>query len=182
MGANQYQQATLAVGLGLAFLASAELVSSQAQAATLFTAPLSGSQENPPTGSSASGFGTVLLNDAENQITAALSFSGLSAPATVAHIHGPAAPRSNAPVLFPFSGVPGATSGVIPPQIFSITPTQVAFLKQGLLYFNVHSSNFPGGEIRGQIPATPDPSSLLGLLAVGSLGAASVLVGKLKQS
>jgi len=53
--------------------------------------------------------------------------------------------------LFPFSGVPSATSGSIPQQTFAITPTQVAQLRSGLFYFNIHNATFPGGEIRGQI-------------------------------
>src|SRR5262249_3113415 len=47
--------------------------------------------------------------------------------------------------------------GSIPQQIFAITPAQVAQLKAGLFYFNIHTVNFGNGEIRGQI-APPNVS------------------------
>jgi hypothetical protein len=142
--------------------------------AVTFVANLTGSQEVPANASAATGFATVVLNAAQNQITVNVSFSGLSAPATAGHIHGPAAPGSNAPVLFPFAGVPNATSGNIPEQTFAITPTQVAQLFGGLFYVNIHSSNFPGGEIRGQLVQTPEPATLT-LLMTGIAGVGTVV-------
>ena len=116
---------------------------------------LSGANEVPPNGSTATGTGSVVLSADGTTITVNMSFSGLSAPATAAHIHGPAGAGTNAAVEFPFSGVPNATSGSIPQQSFAITPTHVGYLKNGLLYMNVHDANFPGGEIRGQlVPAS----------------------------
>ena len=39
------------------------------------------------------------------------------------------------------------------------------------LYWNIHTEGFPGGAIRGQVEATPEPSSLLALGIIGgSLG------------
>ena len=118
------------------------------------TASLTGAQEVPPTGSSATGTGTVSLSADHTTITVNLTFSGLTANATAGHIHGPAGPGVSAPVLFPFTGVPAATSGSIPTQTFAVTPAQVAQLRAGLFYFNIHTSTFPGGEIRGQILPT----------------------------
>src|SRR5438105_15476953 len=136
-----------------------------------FQATLTGSQENPANASPGTGLGTLVLSADQSTITVNESWSGLTAPATLSHIHGPAAPGANASVLFPFSGVPSATSGSIPQQTFAINATQVGYLMNGLLYFNVHSGNFPGGEIRGQILAVPEPGAMgllgLGLAAVG---------------
>jgi hypothetical protein len=143
-----------------------------AAAQTTFDAFLTGTSEVPPNASPGTGFGTVLLNAAQNQITCDENWSGLTAPATASHIHGPAAPGTNAPVLFPFSGVPAATSGSIPTQSFAITPAQVSDLFAGLYYMNVHTSNFPGGEIRGQLIIVPEPSTALLL----GLGAGSILL------
>jgi len=137
------------------------------RADSVFTAMLNGAQE--PTTSTATGFGTVILNATQTMITVDESFSGLiGGPATASHIHCCAAPGANGPVLFPFAGVPNATSGTIPEQTFAITPAEVAELEAGLMYMNIHDAVFPGGEIRGQIVAatTPEPGSLL-LLALG---------------
>jgi CHRD domain/FG-GAP-like repeat len=115
------------------------------------TTTLVGSQEVPPTGSSATGTGTVMLSADHTMITVDLSWSGLSSNASAAHIHGPAAAGVSGPIIFPFTGVSAATSGAIATQTFAVTPTQVAQLRAGLFYFNVHSQTFGGGEIRGQI-------------------------------
>jgi Cu/Zn superoxide dismutase len=146
-----------------------------------FAAVLTGAQQVPPVVSSGTGTGTVLLNAAEDQITVNMSFSGLTSNATMAHIHGPAAAGANAGVLFDFTAVtPNATSGSIPEQTFAITPTQVAQLKAGLFYFNIHTINFGGGEIRGQIGLAPIEkftSTLSGAQQVPSVSSAGTGTG-----
>ena len=140
------------------------------RADSIFTAFLTGAQESPPTASPATGLGTVVLNAAQDMITVDLSWTGLTAPASAAHIHCCAPPGVSAGVLFPFSGVPAATSGFIPEQTFVITPLEVSELEAGLMYINIHDSSFPSGEIRGQIlpVATPESASLA-LLVFGLL-------------
>ncbi len=120
-----------------------------------FQTTLLGAEEVPPARSTAKGFGTVVLGPDQSTITVNVSFSGLTAPATAGHIHGPAGAGTNASVIFPFTGVPAATSGSIPEQSFAITPTQIGYLTNGLLYMNIHNSTFPGGEIRGQLTNVP---------------------------
>src|SRR5688572_27226267 len=110
-----------------------------AQAQRTFRATLDGAQETPPNGTTATGTGTVFLNIAETQIIVSLQFSGLSSAQTAAHIHKGA------------RTVPGPIEIALPNgsftgQTFPITPAQVIDLKAGLLYFNVHSGTFPGGE------------------------------------
>ena len=142
-----------------------------AQAALItFDAFLSGLAEVPANASPATGFGQVVLNNVANTITVDLNWNGLVAPATAAHIHGPAAPGVNAGVLFPLAGVAAATSGAITTQTFAITAGQITQLQGGLFYMNLHSTAFPGGEIRGQLIAeTPEPATL-GMLGLGLAG------------
>ena len=71
-------------------------------------------------------------------------------------------------MTFPLTGVPAATSGAIPEQTYPVTPAQIASLEAGQMYFNIHTSAFPGGEIRGQIFVVPEPA-MLGLLGTGVL-------------
>ena len=149
----------LSLVVGIAFAAGT------ASAQTTFQAFLSGLGEVPPNASPATGFGTVVLNAVQTQITVNESWSGLLAPASASHIHN-APPGVNGAVIFTFAGVPAATTGAIPQQTFAITAAQVAQLFAGNMYLNIHNSAFPGGEIRGQL--VPEPGSLA-LLGAGSL-------------
>jgi len=121
---------------------------------TLFVANLNGSQETPPTNSTATGTATLLLSPDETSAVLSLNFSGLSSAETGAHIHGPGGPGVIAPILFPLA------NGNLSDVSISLTATDVANLKNGLLYINVHSSNFPNGEIRGQFQGGSSASSL----------------------
>jgi len=91
----------------------------RANAVTMFTATLTGSQEFPPNLSTASGFATFVLNDAMTALTFSatifgLDFTGSQTPnppnplddLIAAHIHAPAPPGVNAGVVFGFFGLP----------------------------------------------------------------------------
>lgn len=121
-----------------------------ANAGTIFKNALSAAQEVPTNSSTGTGFGSVRLNDAGTQITVNLNFSGLSSNQTAAHIHGNAAFGANGPVLFNIGAI-GGTSGTFAQTTFNVTAQQVADLRAGLWYFNIHTANNPGGEIRAQI-------------------------------
>ena len=125
------------------------LLSTTVVADQVYVANLSPAQEVPTTPTSGKGVATVTLNAAETQITVNVNYSGLSSNANLGHIHGPAAVGVNAGILFGFTGVTG-TSGTIN-QTFSVTAAQVQQLRNGLFYVNLHTINFSGGEIRGQL-------------------------------
>ena len=146
----------------------------------LFEAHLTAGQENPPTASTATGFGTASLDLATDWFIFNDTFSGLTGGSTASHIHSPGAVGTNGPVLIPFGiangFVAGSTSGSVS---FSgtLTPMQAQQLLGGLFYANVHTANFPGGEIRGQLlqvsSPVPEPSTyafggvaVLGFLAL----------------
>lgn len=129
------------------------LAASAARADRAFSGDLSGAQQVPPVATAASGLACAILDAAESQVTVFLSFAGLSSAATAAHIHEAGA-GSNGPSVFDLAP-PSVTAGEITPAVFALTPAQVASLKGGLLYVNVHTGSFPGGEIRAQLyPAT----------------------------
>ncbi|HET6979090.1 MAG TPA: PQQ-dependent sugar dehydrogenase [Pyrinomonadaceae bacterium] len=115
---------------------------------TLFVATLNGSQETPPNGSTATGRATLLLSPDEKTARVSLVFSGLTSTQTDAHIHGPAIPGVAAPPVFPLP------LGQLSDFQINMSQSQVQDLKNGLLYINVHSSNFPTGEIRGQFASS----------------------------
>jgi hypothetical protein len=113
--------------------------------AQFYAATLDGLQEVGPNASPATGSGTFNL-DAAKVLHYNISFSGLLAAETMAHIHGPATPGVNAGVVF---GLP--LGSPIVGTVGPLTPAQEADLNAGLYYVNVHTQLFPGGEIRGQI-------------------------------
>ncbi len=119
-------------------------------AVSYHTGNLTSAQEVPPNASTATGFGRVTLNNAENSITVSFYWSGLTGNATAGHIHGAGAVGVNAPVIFNLAPA-ATTSGSVVNMTFAPTPAQVADLKAGLWYFNLHTAANPGGEIRGQI-------------------------------
>ena len=128
-----------------------------ARADTVFSGKFSGTQALPPNASKAVGSATVVLNDTETRITISLDFSGLGSNQTAAHIHGPARSGGIAPILFNL-GSQGTTSGTLESLSAAVSPRQVAQLKAGLWYFDIHSTKLFGGEIRAQIlPAAKAP-------------------------
>src|SRR5579871_6134046 len=74
-----------------------------------YTAILLGSNEVPPTGSSGTGFATFTLNG--NLLSIDETFSGLTAPASAAHIHCCGPIGMNEIVAVPFTPFPNNTSG-----------------------------------------------------------------------
>ena len=121
---------------------------------TLFVANLDGGQEVPPNNSTGTGTATLLLSPDETEGRVSLNFTGLTTAETAAHIHGPATLGVSGPVLFPLP------LGQVDDFQIALTAAQVQDLKNGLLYINVHSSNFPNGEIRGQFVSTLSNSSV----------------------
>ncbi|MEW6296816.1 MAG: CHRD domain-containing protein [Thermodesulfobacteriota bacterium] len=125
---------------------------SDAPAVTSFVAHLNGSQEVPRVDSPATGEGTLTLN-ADNTVSCTVTTSEI-ADAVAAHIHlAPAG--QNGDIIINLAGGPPTWS--CPSPGTPLTDAQLAALRAGNLYFNVHSPEFPNGEIRGQIVAAPLP-------------------------
>lgn len=157
----------------------------------VYTTSLSGPAENPPNDSTATGFVRVTYDDVAHTLQIESNFTGLTTPTTAAHIHGLVAPPGNAGVAVPagasLPGFPlGVTSGGsdVLLDLTDASSYRPAFintfgggtipgaeaalidgLENGTTYFNIHTTNFPAGEIRGFIP---EPASLP-LLAAGFL-------------
>jgi len=114
----------------------------------VFTAPMSPAQEVPPPVSAATGSGFLSLDPVTRKFTARIAVTGVAA--TMAHIHEGAA-GVNGPILFHLTESPAGSGVWVSAADATLTEAQLATLKAGGLYFNVHSAAFPGGEIRGQI-------------------------------
>lgn len=140
-----------------------------------FGAHLDGASEAPPNGSTAFGDALVTLDNTMFTVAVHLDFSGLTAPATAAHIHCcTATPFSGViGVFLGFPAFPSATAGAYD-NVFTLPSANFATLfngiEEGRAYVNIHNVNFPGGEIRGflipaQLSSIPEPATLVLLLA-----------------
>lgn len=130
--------------------AVAERLPGSAHGGTPFAADMTGSNETPPNATTATGSARITVNLGHDEVCWEITFSGLAAPATAAHIHvGP--PGVAGPIVVP-TPVPPVISG---------TGTGCATVDDALAraihddpdayYVNVHDSVFPAGQIRGQL-------------------------------
>jgi hypothetical protein len=127
------------------------LAASAASAATLhFTTSLKGAEEVPPHAVPGTGKVTATLDTATKVFTYKATYAGLTGPATMAHFQGPAGPGVNAPPVVP---VPAGSLANPMTGKATLDDGQIADLKAGKWYFNIHTAANPGGEIRGQLPA-----------------------------
>lgn len=178
----------------LKLLSAVLFLGSAAHASSIsYYAILAGTNENPANASTATGSALVTVDSALNTININVTFSGLSSGDTAAHIHccQPLGTNAGVATVAPsFPGFPlGVTSGTFN-QSFDLTsaafylPTfltghggtaagaeaaLLAGMAAGQTYFNLHTSNIPGGEIRGQLAPVPEPATfvLAGLALAG---------------
>jgi hypothetical protein len=143
------------------------------------------------------GSGAVNYDDALHTLQVSVTFSGLtvagSTGVSASHIHAATANpfTGTAGVATPTPTFPGFPSGVYSgsySNLFDLTlasswngafvtasggiPQAEAALASamatGRAYWNIHTSLFPGGEIRGFLVAVPEPSSI-GLAGLGAI-------------
>ena len=128
-------------------LGAACLLCSAARAETVpFSATLAGASEVPPKTTAGAGTATATLDTTTKMLAYDVEYSGLSGPATAAHLHGPADPGANAGVVVPFQQPASPVKGTATP-----TDAQMSDLMAGKWYANVHTAANPAGEIRGQL-------------------------------
>jgi hypothetical protein len=131
------------------------LMASSPQALALkipIQASLTGGGEVPSNNSPAKGLMEGTLDTDTDTLTWTVTYSGLSSPPIGAHFHGPVSylgltPEENAPIQV---GTPGNLASPFR-GVAKIDDTQAKDLKDGRWYFNLHSKDFPAGEIRGPV-------------------------------
>ena len=132
--------------LRIATFAALGLLFAGAAAAQNYTATMDGLQETPPNISPASGDALLTL-DVAKMLHIHMEYSGLLAPITASHVHCCQPPGVAAPVKYGIGALPSPVDVTVGPLLAA----DEANLNAGLMYLNIHTSLFPGGEIRGQI-------------------------------
>ena len=143
--------------LALAGPASAAKLGGADQGGRLFTTTLSGAEEvDPITGAlgagdpDGSGFANLTVNPGQQEVCYELSVEGITLPAIGAHIHvGDAG--TNGPVVVALT--PPDASGVSSGCAQVSRELALAIIQNPENYYvNVHTTDFPNGAIRGQLP------------------------------
>jgi CHRD domain-containing protein len=134
-----------------------------------FSARLKGFREVPAVSTVASGRFEADIDEAAGSISYTLQYSGLEGTVSAAHIHLGQKSVAGAVIAFlcggggkPACPASGTVTGTITAanigagaEAQGITTGEFAetvrAIKAGVVYANVHSSKFPGGEIRGQV-------------------------------
>lgn len=151
MTVRRFALTTLVAAGAIAFTGCSMMDSSSSSSmampmmSNMMTVPLSPKNEVPPNASGGSGTAKVELDGSVVKWT--VTYEGMSGPVTAGHFHGPAPAGANAGVVIPFAGsMASPITGSA-----TVTAAQIADMKAGLYYVNLHTAANPGGEIRGQV-------------------------------
>ena len=142
----------------------------------VFAAQMSSAQEIPTNASTATGNGLLDFDATTKKISGRVTLTGMTA--TAAHIHTGVL-GANGPVIFPLSETAAGSGIWVTAADATLTDAQITSLKAGGLYFNAHSTAFPGGEIRGQIGLNVKFASLNATQEVPTNGSTATGTGTL---
>jgi hypothetical protein len=158
-----------------------------------YTATLSGPNESPTNASPGTGIATIVVNPTTNILSLTVIFAGLVGTTTASHIHaatpspfsGVAGVATTTPFFANFPiGVQSGTffiqldltqsSSFNPAYVTgnggttaSAAAALIAAIQAGESYLNIHTTSFPGGEIRGFLVAAPESGTTWSLMLIG---------------
>lgn len=131
--------------------------------AQTWTVSLNGASEVPPNTSPATGLAILTYNAGTNVFNWDIQWSGLVGTYSASHFHiAPAGTNGGVAIGFSPTGTNVAVGSATP------TTTFVSALMANNVYINIHTSTFPGGEIRGQVP-TPGAAALFAVAGAAAL-------------
>lgn len=119
------------------------------------TVPLTGSNEVPVVTTTASGTANISYSEQSKTIAYTITWQLGSTTATTTgmHFHGAenGSNSTSSPIVIEIPGFTSASSGTLTGTTRMLNAAEISQLLSGKWYVNIHSSNFPSGEIRGNI-------------------------------
>lgn len=155
--ATLYHRVIVTDGSDEAVGSSRSVIVTRADLMLTYESILSGSNEVPSITTTASGSFTATLTG--TSLTVEGAFEGLSGDFAGSHLHSGMAGQAGGVEIVLSPQVNGdMTSGtfVAADTTFMLTAEQATMLKAQGIYVNIHSSTFPGGELRGQLVPQAD--------------------------
>lgn len=177
----------LAASMALPMVASAAI--------QVYSFNLDGTQEVPANASPAAGSAQFTIDDSLDTITFVLTGFNLQGTFAAAHIHGPAMAGVNAPVVFGLTGANADYAGPVMAGPIAIANSYMLYgadkaapgnladqinAQPWMYYVNLHTSLYPGGEIRGQLAPVPEASTYAMML--GGLGLVGFMAARRRRS
>jgi hypothetical protein len=106
----------------------------------------------PTSASTATGTVTGTYDPTTNLLTYTLTYSGLTGPPTAGHFHY-GDPKHTSSTFITFTNLPTTTSGTITGSatLTTTSASQPDSFKLGHVYANIHTSQYPAGEIRANV-------------------------------
>ena len=139
------QKSMVVTGLSAMALALLLAVPSPAFAEMVkMKADLKSSEEVPPNDSPGTGTADVTLDTDANRVSWQIAHEGLTGDPSAAHFHGPAQVGENAGPIVDISANLNEGSA-------DVTAEQLEMIRSGQTYLNIHTAQYPDGEIRGQV-------------------------------
>lgn len=161
-----------------------------------FKTILSGATESPPNASAGTGSADMFYDDVLHTLEMNINFSGLTGLTTASHIHAatalPGVGNAGVATQTPtFAGFPPGVAWGFYYHIFDLTLASsfnaayvtaqqgsvsnaetalITAMIDGKAYLNIHTTVFPGGEIRGFLAQVPDGASTASLLGLSLVG------------
>lgn len=114
-----------------------------------------GTQEVPAVTTTGTGTVSGTYNKLTKMLDYTVTWNNVKDTPSMMHFHGPADPGATAGVMINIPDFPQATSGS-KSGMATLTPAQDSALLAGKMYYNLHTSFHPTGEIRAQVIATAD--------------------------
>lgn len=143
---------SLIIGFAAVALSLAQFMPARASSSMSYTVSLKGSNEvGAPGAKSGHGTAKITLNLASGKVCYSILVMGFKLPAIAAHIHTGKAGKIG-PISVPFPTAPGKTGKATG----CVSHVRSALIK-GMeshptsYYVNVHTAQYPGGAVRGQL-------------------------------